>query len=365
MGEMYKCDLKAYEGNWPYIFASYCRRDSIRVYEILERLYLEGYRIWMDTEGIPQTAENWEKELKGRIAKSRVFMVFVSRAYFESRNCMNEVGWYTELAASDNRKRMSIIMLEDIPDAEWSGSVQPYVKHQRLEYGADTSIEYLLGRICGSELDVCKGPSRQPLESRLLKLREELLARAGDSHDDDPAEKEKRRSMTRDTVSEICIKMPKDLDELGKITGIGNFKLRTFGEEILAIIRDYNDDVEQALREETEYCRLSDEELRAVWPNFRKRWHKEDEQKLTGMFLDDEGMENISRELGREPVSCLLRLMQLSPGDEALKRRLSSLFGSFRAVRTFSERSYFNEWLIKYGFAAAETDNDPEDDDNE
>ena len=53
--------FQPYEGQEPYIFASYSHRDSETVLPILDALNKRGFRVWYD-EGIPWTAE-WKDGL--------------------------------------------------------------------------------------------------------------------------------------------------------------------------------------------------------------------------------------------------------------------------------------------------------------
>ena len=43
-----KCYSVPYEGDQEYIFFSYCHDDAPLVYTIIERLSIEGFRVWYD-----------------------------------------------------------------------------------------------------------------------------------------------------------------------------------------------------------------------------------------------------------------------------------------------------------------------------
>ena len=102
--------LKAYDGDKPYVFASYCHDDKKRVLPIIGSLLEEGYRVWYDG-AIPPTAE-WRKVINHHIQDCAVFMVFVTRASMESAEVVKECNYAINL-----HKKLHIIYLEDVPDS--------------------------------------------------------------------------------------------------------------------------------------------------------------------------------------------------------------------------------------------------------
>ncbi len=78
----------AYEGDKPYIFVSYAHKDSDRVYQIINKLHEEGYRIWYD-EGIPLAADYGEMLYK-QIKACGVFLLFVSHNSVNSPDVQKE-----------------------------------------------------------------------------------------------------------------------------------------------------------------------------------------------------------------------------------------------------------------------------------
>lgn len=79
----------AYEGNEPYIFASYSHKDFERVAPILRSLQDAGFRIWFDGGivcGMP-----FSNRPEERLRASSAMLVFLSEETMLSRNCCNEI----------------------------------------------------------------------------------------------------------------------------------------------------------------------------------------------------------------------------------------------------------------------------------
>jgi len=83
--------FEAYNGNEPFIFASYSHKDSSAVFPELYRLHMARYRIWYD-EGIDPGNE-WPDEVAKALSESAFFLVFVSANAVESRNVRNEINF--------------------------------------------------------------------------------------------------------------------------------------------------------------------------------------------------------------------------------------------------------------------------------
>lgn len=100
-------NIKAYTGNDPYIFISYCHKNS-EVYDvILKELSSNGFRFWYD-EGI-QSGRAWADEISMRIKNCSQFLVFLSKEAINSENVKDEIH-----LALKNKKDMQIIHLEEI-----------------------------------------------------------------------------------------------------------------------------------------------------------------------------------------------------------------------------------------------------------
>ena len=103
-----KCYASPYEGNQDYIFFSYCHDDGSAVYPIIERLSIEGFRVWYD-DGI-HPGDNWPEVIASHLSKAKVCIAALSKASAESHNCRNEVSF----AVANNKQFVSIV-IEDFP----------------------------------------------------------------------------------------------------------------------------------------------------------------------------------------------------------------------------------------------------------
>jgi len=99
------CQVTPYEGSEPYLFFSYCHQDRARVYPIIERLSLEGFRIWYDS-GISAGAD-WAEVIARHLKDSSACIAAISQKSSESHNCRNEVNF-----AVANAKPMLSVLLE-------------------------------------------------------------------------------------------------------------------------------------------------------------------------------------------------------------------------------------------------------------
>ena len=98
--------IRPYEGNDPYIFVTYARKDTDTVLPFLEAMDKAGYRIWYD-EGIPWT-EEWPNIIAEHLSKCAVCIAFHSIASRDSRHCKAELHY-----AMSNRKHILSFYLED------------------------------------------------------------------------------------------------------------------------------------------------------------------------------------------------------------------------------------------------------------
>lgn len=103
-----KCFVTPYEGDQDYLFFSYCHEDAAEVYPIIERLVLEGFRVWFD-DGI-HPGEDWPEVIATHLSQAKLCVAAITKASAESHNCRNEVSF----AISGNLPFLSLI-LEDFP----------------------------------------------------------------------------------------------------------------------------------------------------------------------------------------------------------------------------------------------------------
>ena len=71
-----KCRAKPYEGSEPFIFFSYCHKDSAVVYPLIEALTQMGYRIWFDS-GIT-IGDEWPEVIADKLENCAAFLPYIS-----------------------------------------------------------------------------------------------------------------------------------------------------------------------------------------------------------------------------------------------------------------------------------------------
>ena len=101
--------FKPYEGDEPYIFVSYGRKDRDRVFSLLDALHDKGYRIWRDEGGIPWGVR-WMQTIEDHITRAAVCLVFWSEASAASQHCEAET---TEMVSE--QKPIVTVFLDDTP----------------------------------------------------------------------------------------------------------------------------------------------------------------------------------------------------------------------------------------------------------
>ena len=103
-----KCKAKPYEGSEPFIFFSYCHKDSAVVYPLIEALTRMGYRIWFDS-GIT-IGDEWPEVIADKLEKCAAFLPAITKAYCFSHNCKNELTFQVE-----DKKLILPLKIEDFP----------------------------------------------------------------------------------------------------------------------------------------------------------------------------------------------------------------------------------------------------------
>ena len=100
-----KCYVKPCEER-DTLFISYCHSDAAQVFPIIERLAIEGYRVWYDNGVHP--GEEWPETIARHMIDAKVCVAMVSAAAAESHNCRNELTF----AVANSMPLLSIV-LED------------------------------------------------------------------------------------------------------------------------------------------------------------------------------------------------------------------------------------------------------------
>lgn len=103
-----KCRAIPYSGQEPFVFFSYCHKDSAQVYPLIERLTELGYRIWFD-DGI-SIGDEWPETIAKKLEECTLFLAAITPDYCCSHNCKNEMTYQVE-----DQKPMLPLLLEDFP----------------------------------------------------------------------------------------------------------------------------------------------------------------------------------------------------------------------------------------------------------
>lgn len=88
---MDRCPVRPYEGKEEYIFISYCHKDKMWVFPIIERLDKDGYRVWYD-EGIDPGSE-WPEIIAQHLQNCSACIAFISNNSLGSHNCRREINF--------------------------------------------------------------------------------------------------------------------------------------------------------------------------------------------------------------------------------------------------------------------------------
>jgi len=89
--QKFQMPFEAYEGDEPFVFASYSHTDKLQVYPIIDYLNKIGLNIWYD-EGIP-ISENWKKSIVENLDKWNAFLVFVTPHIIDSEYVRKEINY--------------------------------------------------------------------------------------------------------------------------------------------------------------------------------------------------------------------------------------------------------------------------------
>ncbi|MFX0043408.1 MAG: TIR domain-containing protein [Candidatus Hodarchaeota archaeon] len=104
--ELFQTPFKAYEGDEPFVFASYAHADKLEVYPIIDYLNKMNIKIWYD-EGIA-VSDNWIKSIAVNIERCRAFIVFITPQIINSEYVRKEISF-----ALKKRKPFFAVYLKD------------------------------------------------------------------------------------------------------------------------------------------------------------------------------------------------------------------------------------------------------------
>lgn len=244
MSEQYDIKSEPYEGTEPYIFVSYKRDDLSVVYPVVERLYAEGFRIWIDS-AIKLSDERFRSTLSEKIRGCSLFLAFYSNKYQLSPECGKEVICFLENHLGEKIGK-AIIMIgsyKDIDTSAQSCLMEYFLEGANgFEYEGESDLDRLVRLYKNDpEIGKCCDPSRVPLRYRLISKRKDIIKRYYRTFDEDS-----QMNLTFDdnVIDDLCSAMPKNREEFLAVRYLGEKKYEKFGEEVIAVIKQYIADTE-------------------------------------------------------------------------------------------------------------------------
>jgi hypothetical protein len=123
----------------PFLFVSYARADSERVYPMIEALQQKGVSVWIDRS--LTTGNDWVSELEAQLIRCRAVMAFLSTSFVASKHCGREM----RVADALNRSIIPVVL----QDTELFGSGLGFILSniQRIDAARDSSLASLLSAI--------------------------------------------------------------------------------------------------------------------------------------------------------------------------------------------------------------------------
>lgn len=100
------CRVIPYEGSEPYIFLSYCHKDSASVYPLFEQMVKDGYRVWYDNGN--NAGDDWPENIAEHLKRSHICLAFISAQSSDSHNCRTEISFAIEC-----RKKLVPVLIEN------------------------------------------------------------------------------------------------------------------------------------------------------------------------------------------------------------------------------------------------------------
>ena len=143
-----------YEGNEPFVFFSYCRRNSDLAYPIIDGLLRAGCRVWYD-RGIRAGAD-WPEYIAKKLEDCAAFAVLLTEESEESTNCKNEFTMASQLQKPMVAMKTESVVL-DFGVVLNLGGNEPLIVEK---FSGKALVDTLLGR---SELKSSMGAAAAPI----------------------------------------------------------------------------------------------------------------------------------------------------------------------------------------------------------
>lgn len=141
--------VKAYNGDMPYIFVSYSHKDADIVLQMVSQMQADGYRAWYD-EGIKPGVE-WDDYIASKVSKCTYFIAFLSENYLASSNCKDEMNY-----ARDHVDNILLVYLEQVSLP--SGMEMRFGRSQAIfAYNYTSKNDFFHKLYLSKSIDQCKG----------------------------------------------------------------------------------------------------------------------------------------------------------------------------------------------------------------
>lgn len=96
-----------YKGSESYIFVSYAHKDDQQVWQLIEHMQQDGFRVWFD-QGIDPGTE-WDEYIAQKVKDCGYLIALISENYLKSDNCKDELNYARKL----NKNRL-LVYLEEV-----------------------------------------------------------------------------------------------------------------------------------------------------------------------------------------------------------------------------------------------------------
>ena len=179
-----KCYSAPYEGDGDYIVLSFCRADTARAYAIIERLCIEGFRVWYD-DGLPG-GEKRRETVAAHLDRACGMAAVISVSSVDSHACRDMIN-----DAALSGKDIVSVFVEEAPMTV--GMARQLSGHPCIRAYEMPDAEAFFTALMGIPvLEKCRGENSGAGETELAawRLHEEEYRR---SWDEEEAERRRRR----------------------------------------------------------------------------------------------------------------------------------------------------------------------------
>lgn len=167
------CYFAPYEGDRDFLYFSFSTRDAAQAFPIIERLNLEGCRVWYDN-GL-STGDSWRELIAAHLERAAAVVALISAASVDSHACRNEINY-----AAGSGKSLLSVFIEDT--ALTLGMARQLAAGQRLSlYESMDEEAFYTELVKAPALERCREENGGAGEAELeeWRLRAEKYRRAG------------------------------------------------------------------------------------------------------------------------------------------------------------------------------------------